>query len=510
MNLSKKYMCGSVAGLLAMTATLFSGCLGGNDSETVITDYSNALITGVTLTSNTKVCADLSSYGFTIDHLGTSDTALIERCRSLWQYDEYTLKPGIIFNPDSLPAGSVADSIKLTLSYTSPYSVYFYQYDEDLKLCNVTNYSDTQIIWFDDYAVTRIEVTARDRMTRKSYFMKMNVHQCASDTIMWNYLATGLFDMANVIDQRVDTIGRTLFWYTMTADSAIEVRTADLTGDITAWSAAQSVATPSAIDLGTLLNWRGQLYAIGQNQTLLSTGDGVTWTVASAAHKFVNLLGIQLASRRGDEHLCAIALANDTCRFLRSADGTSWQFDTLNIDGIATDALPARFPIKDYTRPISVAANPTGGSTSPRIYINGGLMADGTLTSSTWTSDGSSWVEFRQTALPAARRSTVVRYQLDIDEPGTFWIMQTGEMAGGYVSDTLYYSQNSGVMWKKLQREHYRYGDTYRIAPFGCSSGFVNPQNYRIYFIGGKNPDGRHESNIVSGQLIDLAMRQKR
>jgi hypothetical protein len=232
--------------------------------------------------------------------------------------------------------------------------------------------------------------------------------------------------------------------------------------------------------------------------------------MASAAHKFVNLLGIQLASRRGDEHLCAIALANDTCRFLRSADGTSWQFDTLNIDGIATDALPARFPIKDYTRPISVAANPTGGSTSPRIYINGGLMADGTLTSSTWTSDGSSWVEFRQTALPAARRSTVVRYQLDIDEPGTFWIMQTGEMAGGYVSDTLYYSQNSGVTWKKLQREHYRYGDTYRIAPFGCSSGFVNPQNYRIYFIGGKNNDGEQESNIVTGQLANLAMDQLR
>ena len=510
MNLSKKYVCRGVAGLLAMTSMLFSSCLGSNDSETVITDYSNALITSVTLTSNTKVCADLSSYTFTIDHCGESDTALIERCRNLWEHDEYTLEPGIIFNPDSLPAGSVTDSIKLTLNYSAPYSVYFYQYDENLNLLNVTNYADTQTIWFDDYAVTRIEVMAKDQFTRKSYFMKMNVHQCATDTIIWSYLAKGLFDMANVIDQRVDTIGQTLYWYTLLADSTLEVRTADLTADLTSWSDAQAVTSPATLDLGTLMNWRGQLYGIGQNQTLLTSTDGATWTVASADYKFVNLLGIQLAARRNGEHLCAIALAKDTCRFLRSDDGTTWQRDTLNIDGIPTDALPERFPIKDYTRPISVPADLVGGSTSSRIYINGGLLADGTLTSSTWTTDGFSWVEFRQNTLPAARRSTIVRYQLDIDEPDSFWIMQTGEMADGYVRDTLSFSQNSGVTWKKLQREHYRYGDTYHIAPFGCSSGFFNPKNFRIYFIGGKNSDGEQESNIVTGQLTDLVMDQKR
>ena len=493
------------------SAVMLSGCFDDNDSETIVNDYDNALITSVSLSTNTKVCSNLSSYTFTIDHLGTSDEDLIERCASLWQVDEYSQQPGIIFNADSLPVGSVADSIKVSLSYSSPYKVRFFQYDSTLTLQNVTNYADTQIIWFDDYAVTRIEVVAEDQLTNKSYFMKMNVHTQTSDTIMWKYAATGLFDMSDVIDQRVDTLGTTLCWYMMSADSSQQVRTADLTGDITAWSDAQAVTAPSAINLGTLLNWGGKIYGVGYDKQLLATTDGIAWSVASADYSFVNLLGAQLADKnRVAEHLCAIAMVDDTCRFVRSADGASWQLDSLTIGGTTTSALPARFPLWDYTRPISVEADLEGGSTRSRIYISGGMLADSTLTSSTWATDGLQWVEFTQNIVPAARRSSVVRYQLDVDDPDSFWIMQLGERADGSVTDTLYFSQNSGVTWKMLQREFYKYGDTYPIAQFGCSSAFVNPKNYRIYFIGGKNNDGEQESNIVTGQLANLAMDQLR
>ena len=83
-----------------------------------MTDYYNCIVTSFSLEDNTNVCSGLSKYSFTIDNYGLSDDSI----HALYPND------GIIFNPDSLPAGSVADSIKLTLSYTSPYSVYFYQY----------------------------------------------------------------------------------------------------------------------------------------------------------------------------------------------------------------------------------------------------------------------------------------------------------------------------------------------------------------------------------------------
>ncbi len=495
---------------LWLMAGLVSACFDSNESETIVTDYNNALLTKVSLNTNSNVCAGLSNYSFTIDNYGNSDPGLIESTRSLWQVNGYSLTPGIVFNVDSLPLGSITDSIKVNLSYSSPYKVEFYQYDEELKLKNYTNFADTQIIWFDDYAVTRIQITARDGVTNKSYFMKVNVATCVTDTIMWKYLGKDLFDMTDVIDQRVDTIGTTLCWFTTLSDNTQQVRTADLVGDVSLWSDVQNVAAPACLDLGTLINLKDKLYAVGADHTLLTSADGINWSVASSDFAFVNLLGIQLATKKCEEHFCGIAQQGDEYHFVRSIDGTAWTLDTLIVGNDTTSVIPVNFPLTGYTRPISVGANPQNGSTTSRIYISGGMLADGTLTASTWSTDGSQWAEFEQRILPPMQRATIIRYTLNLKTPDTFWIMQTGEMADGHVSDTLFFSQNSGVTWKRLPREYYRLGDTYWIQPFGCSSGFYNPTDYRMYFIGGKNNEGKQESNIVTGQLMNLAIKQKK
>lgn len=492
------------AGLLLVTA-----CFDNNESETIVTDYNNALITKASFNSNSNVCYGLNGYAFTIDNFGNSDQALIDSTRSLWEVDQYSLAPGIIFNVDSLPAGTIADSIKVSLSYASPRKVEFYQYDEELNLQKKTNFADTQIIWFDDYAITRIQVTAQDGLTNKSYFLKVNIHKCTTDTIAWSYLCKDLFDMSDVTDQRVDTIGTTLCWYTTHADNSQLVRTADLTGDLTNWSSPVGITSPASIELGSLFNWNEKLYAVGSDLSLLATTDGVSWSVASSDFAFVNLLGVQLSNQSGKDKFCGIAKQGDEYHFVCSYDGSSWSLDTtLVIDEDTTSLVPADFPLTDYTRPISVAAKPYLGSTKSRIYISGGVKADGTLTSSTWSTDGQQWVEFKQRFLPPTKRSTIIQYTLDVNHPNTFWIMQTGEMADGSVSDALYFSEDSGVSWKKLSREYYHLGDTYWIDPFGCSSGFYNPRNYRMYFIGGKNSQGQHESNIVTGLLYNLAIKQ--
>ncbi len=507
MNYSKKSIFGvfALAGVLMLTA-----CFDDNKSEKVVTDYNNALITKVSFNANTNVCDGLSSYAFTIDNYGMSDPALIDSTRSLWEVDGYSSIPGIIFNADSLPSGTIADSIKVSLSYASPYKVEFFQYDKELNLQKKTNFADTQIIWFDDYAITRIQVTAQDGFTNKSYFMKVNIHKCITDSIMWNYLCKDLFDMSDVIDQRVDTIGTTLYWYSTLSDNTQQVRTADLCGDVSSWSTPSAVTSPTQIDLGTMINLKENLYAVGADHSLLTTSDGINWTVASKDFDFVNLLGIQLASKKYDEHFCGIAKQGDTYHFVRSTDGAAWCLDSLIIDEDTTSVVPADFPLSGYTRPISEESNAISGRTTSRIYISGGVKADGTLTSSTWSSDGLQWAEFEQRILQPMKRATIIQYTLDVKYPNTFWIMQTGEMENGIVNDTLYFSQDHGVSWKNLPNEYYRLGDTYKIDPFGCSSGFYNPKNYRMYFIGGKNSEGKHESNIVTGLLYNLAIKQKK
>lgn len=508
MNLSIKQISSTIVSALAISGLLTS-CWNDNPSERIITDYNNALITSLSMGANSKVCSNLDTYKFTIDQLGYSDEELTERCTEMWKLDNFSLQPGIIFNPDSLPIGTEADSIKLSIATKSAHKIEVFQYDEDLHLKNYTNFKDTQIVWFDDYAVTRIQVTAADGATNKSYFLKVNIHKCETDTIRWKYLAKDLFDMTDIVDQRVDTLGTDLCWYTTSADNSQQMRQADLLGNVAEWSDPIAVSAPAQIDLSTLLNWQDKIYGVGINGQLLSTADGATWTVESSDYPFVSILGYQLASKHYSEHLCAIAQVDGKNQFVRSDDGVTWTIDSLIIGNDTTSVVPDNFPLKGFTRPISVAANPTKGSATSRLYISGGVMADGQLTSSTWTTDGYQWAEFQQPSLPPMQRASVVRYTLDADHPDSFWIMQTGEMEDGKVSEILYYSENSGVTWKRLNKEHLNIGDTYNIQPFGCSSAFFSPKTYRIYFIGGKDSQGLQKSDIVTGALYNLSMLKK-
>lgn len=497
-------------------AALLTSCLGdGNESETVLTNYSNATVKKMTLENNANVCKNLSGYAFTIDNNGQSDPDLIANWKDVLGDNEDNLMPtGMIFNPDSLPVGSIADSLKITLSYASPSSVKFYQYDQEKVLQKVTNYTDTQTVWFDDYAVTRLEIIARDGLTRKNYFVKVNVHQSISDTICWKTLTDEVFDASAINAQRVDTLGDQLLWFVTKADNSQAVRTAALNGDLKTWSDETAVSAPSAIDLSTIYGWNGKLFAVGADESLLSTTDGTTWSAASTSYKFVNVLGVQLGrynTKKGGfeaDSICAIVSDGSNNNFAISADGSEWTLKALNIDG--TSILPDNFPVKGFTRPIAVAARPNAGNTTSRLYIVGGVAADGTVTSSTWACDGRTWAEFEQKQMPAMSGASIVRYTRNSDHPDTFWILQPGTLADGSVTATLYFSENSGVTWKPLEDEFSKYADTSVLQALACNSAFFAPSNWMIYFFGGIDAEGNQVSSIRNGVLPELNFAKKR
>ena len=116
-----------ISGLICWTlvAIGLTSCLGsGNDSETVVTDYYNCIVTSFSLEDNTNVCSGLSKYSFTIDNYGLSDDSI----HALYPND------GIIFNPDSLPRGVIADSVKISVSFSKPDSVYLELFGLDGEL----------------------------------------------------------------------------------------------------------------------------------------------------------------------------------------------------------------------------------------------------------------------------------------------------------------------------------------------------------------------------------------
>lgn len=492
----------------AATASLMlTACWDDNESETVVTNYFNAIVTKFSLSDNAEVADKLSSYNFTIDNYGYSDAAIHNKFPN----------DGIIFNPDSLPYGTIADSIKVKVSYTSPDSAFFCLYSLDGKLRQYSDVAADSALFFASYPDVRLNLSARG--ARKVYHIKINVHKVAGDTIKWNRYTDELWAQTEVKDQRTDTIGTIAYWFVETAQGN-QVKSADMLRRPTAWTEPANVVTPDneLLDLQTLYSWHNVLYAVSkESQALLTSTDGYNWQPACSDYQFTAILGNQLATRdvygiANSDTLNAIVHIGDTYRFAVSADAKTWRIDK---------QIPRNFPISGFTRPISVAARAYNGNLTSRIYIVGGRMADGrTLSSSTWSCDGFSevengcnWAEFPHTNLPGMQGGSVVEYTLDADHPKTFWILQPGFRADGNISQTahygrqyadLYYSEDSGVSWHALFKNYPKMADNSAFASWVGNSAFCNPDTYEIYYFGGKAADGTFNTQVWGGLLPSL------
>lgn len=494
----------------ALVALGLSSCLDSNDSETVVTNYYNCIVTSFSLVDNSNVCAGLSGYSFTIDNYGLSDDSI----HALYPDD------GIIFNPDSLPYGTIADSIKISVSFSSPDSAYLKLYGADGTLGQYAQFSTDSAYYFASYPDARMTLVARGG-NRKSYHIKVNVHKVVGDTIVWRDYTDELWTGMDITDQRTDTIGSTLFWFVEEGGRSYKASTSQLgEGSPLDWQpmADVVVAEGELLDLTTLYNWHGSLYAIGKtNGRLMTSKDGFNWEVASGEYTFTSILGNQYKTKDvygqwNSDSLNAIVKVDDAYHFAISADASDWH---------VAQQIPDNFPVTGFTRPIWTAARSDYGNLTSRLYITGGRTASGELVSSTWSCDGwgdkvqgPNWVEFAQDGLPGMYGASVLEYTLDSDKPKTFWLLHPGFTASGDVPTnrlfgkdytTLYFSEDSGVSWHRLSRYYTQYADNTPIGKVACNSAFFDPQTFKMYFFGGRRADGTFKTSVWGGQLNSLS-----
>lgn len=491
---------------------MLSSCLDGDDSETIVTNFYNPIVTEFKLEDNSNVANNLSKYKFTIDNYGTSDAAIHAKFP----------KDGIIFNADSLPYGTIADSIKVTMGFTSPDSAFFCLYSLDGILRQYSNVAFDSALYFASFPDARLNLSARGN--RKVYHVKINVHKVASDSIKWNAITDELWGNTAISDQCTDTIGTTLFWY-IESNGGNQVISADLKTSVKDWSdpAEVSVETNEQLDLQTLYNWHGALYAIGKTSgKLLTSTDGYNWEISSDEYQFAAILGNQLSTtdvygKWNSDTLNAIVCVDGAYCFAVSADAKAWRLDK---------EIPQGFPVRGFTRPISVAARAKNGNLTSRLYVMGGKTADGSLTASTWSCDGWSetdkscnWAEFPHQNMEAFEQGTIIEYTLDQDKPKSFWLLSPGFRSDNSIDQathygrkyaTLYYSEDSGVSWHVLFNAYPKLADNALLADIVPSSGICNPDNYEIFYFGGKTSDGTFRTQIWKGLLPSLNFKKVR
>ena len=154
-----------ILALSAVVSLLLTSCLGDKESESVVTGFYNNIVTAFSLSNNDDVAAGLSKYSFTIDNYGLSDAAI----HAKFPNDD------IIFNADSLPYGTIADSIKVTMSFSAPDSAYFTLYSLDGVLRQYCDVAKDSAIYFASYPDARLHISARGN--HKVYHVKINVHK---------------------------------------------------------------------------------------------------------------------------------------------------------------------------------------------------------------------------------------------------------------------------------------------------------------------------------------------
>lgn len=490
----------------ALTAVCLSSCLGSNDeAETVVNNYYNAIVTSFSLESNNDVCSNLSGYKFTIDNYGLSD----DEIHSKFPDD------GIIFNADSLPVGAIADSVKVSMQFSSPDSVYFNLYDPWGGLKQYSSYSKDSALYFASYPDCRLTLVSKGGY-RKTYHIKINVHRVTGDTVAWRNYTDELWRDMNITDQRTDTLNGLYHWYVEEDGRSTKVSTSPIDGDIKSWQpmTAVEVADGDILDLGTLYNWHDKLYAIGKvNGKLLSTADGIHWNANSPEHDFVAVLGNQYKTKDvygvwNSDSLNAIIRVDGKLHFATSADAQRWTIE---------QEIPANFPVRGFSRPIYTEARSNYGNLTSRLYITGGVTQQGTLVAGTWSCDGwnadrkgVNWDWFEQNEMPAMQGATVVEYTFDPAKPNSIWLLVPGiTEAGtspvstfyGKQHSTLYYSEDHGVSWHRLSRRYTRYADNSPLGQLSCNSGFCSRAGYTLRFFGGRNDDGTFKTSVWGGQL---------
>ena len=495
-------------------AVCLSSCLGDSkEAETIITDYNNAIVTAFSLVDNTDVCPSLSSYKFTIDNYGRSD----EEIHSKFPDD------GIIFNPDSLPVGSIADSVKVSLTFAKPDSAYFKLYDPWGKLEQYSNYSADSALYFASHPDCRLTVVAHG--VRKTYHIKVNVHKVKGDTMVWKNYTEELWAGMNISDQRTDTLKGQYHWYVEEDGRTTQMSTAAIGSDLRQWQPMATVEVEGGdiLDLKTLYNWHDALYAIGKvSNKLFASTDGIHWAPACQEQTFAAILGNQYRTKDvhgnwSSDSLNAIVHMDGRLHFATSADASQWTVQ---------QEIPENFPVSGFSRPIYTEARSEYGNLTSRLYITGGVTQQGELVAGTWSCDGWSadvkgvnWGWFEQNEMPAMQGATVVEYTFDVDRPKSIWILHPGITSTGGVPTnklfgqphaTLYYSQDHGVSWHRLSRYYTQYADNTPVGLVASNSGFCSNEDYHIRFFGGRNDDGTFKTSVWGGILNSLTFTPKK
>ena len=333
---------------------------------------------------------------------------------------------GIIQNLDSLPYGSVVNSVypKVTFQSTNG-NIYI----------NDSLWEDGDSIDFTTPVV--LKNTSFDGLYTKSYTIYVTVHQVDPDSMHLEPSASALPGNASA-SKIIETNGVILDYVPSIGGGLQIYRSAD---SCKTWSSQVVSGLSGDMNLQSLCTFGTKYYITSKTHLSYRSDDGLSWTSISpvtteGAATVLNLFGEINKKYINDLVPSAltgmlITASGETC-FGRSTDGINWTTYT---------KVPADFPITDFALIKSTTV------TNVQFYtIAGGVNSMGAEIASVWsTEDGKTWISVNDgsvsfNTLPKRKNASLFQYD-------GYLVSFGGQDASGNLYKDLHISPDHGKTW---------------------------------------------------------------
>ncbi len=397
--------------LVALALIITAACNKKAEDEPFYQPSSALSVTSFKLKSNLKVMKNLDSVFFSIDP---------ER--------------SVIFNADSLPKGTDVSKLVADISYSTGISAAVIDMEGGRVKEGSLNYMEHPTDSIDFTGNVFLTLTAQDTKYTKVYKLMVNVHKMDPDSLWWDESAKSSLPsrLPSPVAQKTVAHGEAFVSLIRESDGTFTLARCPLQTP-GQWS-RKEISIPEGTDLRSFTSTGDNYYIIAGEGSLYSSADAEEWK--DTGEQWVGITG---------------PYGNSIVGVRTDAEGRYLHTSYPAIAGFVESVIDENFPVRGASNMCSFTSE---WLSEPMTLMAGGVTADGNVTSSVWSFDGTDWAELSSDRVEAAEGYTLIPY-LAYRKFGNFWrtheysvwLLLGGRRASGEQGKTVYISYDNGVTW---------------------------------------------------------------
>lgn len=400
---------------------------------------------------------------------------------------------GQIFNPDSMPYGTVIEKVICSVSVaTGTYSIEVNQYA----------LPDSVFLWnredsLDFSMPVRFVTTAFDGIVKKTYIAKVNVHQVVPDSMNWELLADNVPGFP-VKEQKVVTWGAAdneyYYMYAQAANASqgYSLRSSSVS-DGRNWEELPLSGLPAGVvRLSQMTEYEDALYVPTTTGALYRSVNGQDWTLIEQAQSVKALLGA--VSPVADDK---INQASFLATIVDNNGTLDFAYMNRNMEWTIGEAIPDGFPVSGFGSLCSYST----GSKQNSLTVVAGKDKNNNLLNSAWaTMDGIHWIVLTDVESNYFAKREGVMFSAYDDK----FCMIGGIGESNRAFKDIYFSIDHGVTWT-LSDTLTVMPEDYRARAFGSVQ--VDKEKYMLIFGGKESSNANDLNQIWKGRINRLGFK---